>query len=126
MPTGEKPTNSTPCVQPQATEQSDSRTHSRTTKQTVLLGLVAATTVTFAQVDATAGKLMAPYLAFTAFANALNWSVWSKNPGEVGAAYVRFGLPAGCGKGWGGFMWWVWRQVSDLDLMAVRASHHTT
>lgn len=46
----------------------------------VLLGLVAATTVAFARVDPTAGKLMAPYLAFTAFANALNWSVWNENP----------------------------------------------
>lgn len=49
----------------------------------MLLGLVAATTVAFANVDVTAGKLMAPYLAFTAFANALNWSVWNENP-EVG------------------------------------------
>jgi hypothetical protein len=31
----------------------------------VLLGLVAATTVSFARIDANAGKLMAPYLAFT-------------------------------------------------------------
>ncbi|KIY94757.1 tryptophan-rich sensory protein [Monoraphidium neglectum] len=46
----------------------------------VLLGLVAATTVSFARIDANAGKLMAPYLAFTAFANALNWSIWNENP----------------------------------------------
>lgn len=38
----------------------------------VLLGLVATTTVSFGRVDANAAKLMAPYLAFTAFANALN------------------------------------------------------
>lgn len=49
----------------------------------VLLGLVAATTASFANVDATAGKLMVPYLAFTAFANYLNYGIIKKNPGEA-------------------------------------------
>jgi len=48
----------------------------------VLLVCVAATTAVFATVDPTAGKLMAPYLAFTAFANALNLSILKKNPSE--------------------------------------------
>jgi hypothetical protein len=48
-----------------------------------LLGLVAATTGAFSAVDAAAGKLMAPYLAFTAFANALNYGVIKMNPEEV-------------------------------------------
>jgi hypothetical protein len=44
---------------------------------------VAATTGAFGAVDPTAGKLMAPYLAFAAFANALNAGIIKHNPEEV-------------------------------------------
>lgn len=46
----------------------------------VLLGLAAWTASAFYKVDAFAGKLFLPYLAWLTFANALNYSVWKKNP----------------------------------------------
>lgn len=49
----------------------------------VLLGLAAWTASAFYKVDAFAGKLFLPYLAWLTFANALNYSVWKKNP-QVG------------------------------------------
>jgi tryptophan-rich sensory protein len=45
-----------------------------------LFGAVAYTTVEFWKVNATAGKLMLPYLAFVAYANALNYRFWKDNP----------------------------------------------
>eukprot|EP00882_Tetradesmus_deserticola_P000377 GHRQ01000415.1.p1 GENE.GHRQ01000415.1~~GHRQ01000415.1.p1 ORF type:complete len:186 (+),score=77.48 GHRQ01000415.1:137-694(+) len=47
-----------------------------------LFGAVAYTTVEFWKVNATAGKLMLPYLAFVAYANALNYRFWQDNPEE--------------------------------------------
>lgn len=45
-----------------------------------LLGAVSYTTYLFWQVNPLAGKLMVPYLAFTGFANALNYSILKRNP----------------------------------------------
>lgn len=45
---------------------------------------VVATTVEFWKVDPFAGKLMLPYLAFTGYANALNWWFWKNNPDVSG------------------------------------------
>lgn len=47
----------------------------------VTLGLASATAREFYKVDAFAGKLLIPYLIWLAFANALNYSIWQKNPG---------------------------------------------
>ncbi|WIA12801.1 hypothetical protein OEZ86_006130 [Tetradesmus obliquus] len=47
-----------------------------------LLGAVAYTTAEFFKVDATAGQLMLPYLAFTTYATALNYRFWKDNPEE--------------------------------------------
>jgi tryptophan-rich sensory protein len=44
-----------------------------------LLLAVAGTTILFARLDRTAGWLFAPYLAWVAFATALNWSIWRLN-----------------------------------------------
>ena len=49
-----------------------------------LLVVVAATAVTFARVRPAAGALMLPYLAWVAFAGALNFSVWRANPALLG------------------------------------------
>jgi hypothetical protein len=40
----------------------------------------AATTAEFFKVNTTAGQLMLPYLAFVAYANALNYWFWQNNP----------------------------------------------
>ena len=47
----------------------------------VTLALASATAWEFYKVDAFAGKILLPYLAWLAFANALNYSIWKKNPG---------------------------------------------
>jgi translocator protein len=44
-----------------------------------LLLAIAATTLVFARISRTAGWLFAPYLAWVAFATALNWSIWRLN-----------------------------------------------
>lgn len=52
----------------------------------VIVGLwiaVAATMVSFWQVDTVAGVLIAPYLLWVTVASALNWSVWRLNPEVV-------------------------------------------
>lgn len=46
----------------------------------VLDALVIATIAAFRRVDAWAPVLMLPYLAWIAFATALNWAVWRANP----------------------------------------------
>ena len=46
----------------------------------VLLVLVGATLAAFWRVRPLAGVLMVPYLAWVAFATALTWSVWRRNP----------------------------------------------
>lgn len=46
----------------------------------VLLALVAATHSAFYHVRPAAGVLLLPYLAWVAFATALTWSVWRRNP----------------------------------------------
>lgn len=45
-----------------------------------LFAAVTATTVAFYRIDPNAGHLMLPYLAFTGFANALNYRIWLDNP----------------------------------------------
>ena len=45
------------------------------------LALASVTAREFYKVDAFAGKILIPYLAWLAFANALNYSIWKKNPG---------------------------------------------
>jgi hypothetical protein len=55
---------------------------------------VAYTTVEFWKVNATAGKLMLPYLAFVAYANALNYRFWKDNP------EVRASAAAACSRVW--------------------------
>ena len=55
---------------------------------------VAATTAEFWKVNATAGKLMLPYLAFVGYANALNYNFWKNNP-DVSWSYVDM-QPTGC------------------------------
>lgn len=44
---------------------------------------VAATTITFWQIDTIAGVLLAPYLLWVTIASALNFSVWRLNPNAV-------------------------------------------
>ena len=46
----------------------------------VLVGLVAATLVSFWRVRRLAGALLLPYLLWVAFASVLTWSVWQANP----------------------------------------------
>jgi tryptophan-rich sensory protein len=46
----------------------------------LLLALVALTAATFWRVRPAAGALLLPYLAWVAFATALTWSVWRRNP----------------------------------------------
>ena len=65
--------------------------HSHWLAPAVVLATAAATASAFYKVDALAGKLMLPYLAWLAFANALNLSVLQKNPQVVHAArYLGF------------------------------------
>ena len=45
------------------------------------LALASVTAWEFYKVDAFAGKILLPYLAWLTFANALNYSIWKKNPG---------------------------------------------
>jgi len=45
------------------------------------LALASVTAREFYKVDAFAGKILIPYLAWLVFANALNYSIWKKNPG---------------------------------------------
>lgn len=47
-----------------------------------LFGSIAYTAKLFGDVNATAGKLMLPYLAWVGFANALNYGVWQNNKSE--------------------------------------------
>ena len=44
------------------------------------LALASVTAKEFYKVDAVAGKIMIPYLLWLVFANALNYSIWKKNP----------------------------------------------
>ena len=46
----------------------------------VLLALIVATMVAFARVSRTAALLLVPYLAWVAFATALTWTLWRRNP----------------------------------------------
>ncbi len=50
----------------------------------VLLGLIVATTTAFWRVHRAAAALLLPYLAWAAFATALNLSIWKLNPGLTG------------------------------------------
>lgn len=47
----------------------------------VLLALVAATAIAFWRVSRPAAVLLVPYVAWVAFASALTWTVWRRNPG---------------------------------------------
>ena len=49
----------------------------------VLLALIAATLVAFWRIRPLAGALLVPYLAWVAFASALNHAVWRLNPGVL-------------------------------------------
>lgn len=49
----------------------------------VLLALIAATLVAFWRIRPLAGALLVPYLAWVAFASALNYAVWRLNPGVL-------------------------------------------
>lgn len=51
----------------------------------LLLALVAATLVAFWRIRPLAGLLLVPYLAWVAFATALTWSVWQRNPALLGS-----------------------------------------
>lgn len=46
----------------------------------VLLALIAATMLAFWRISRLAAVLLAPYLAWVAFASALTWAVWRANP----------------------------------------------
>lgn len=50
----------------------------------LLLVLVAATLLAFWRSRLLAGLLLVPYLAWVAFATALTWSVWQRNPALLG------------------------------------------
>ena len=58
----------------------------------MLFAGVSATTVAFWRVNPLAGQLMLPYLAFTGFANALNWNIWKNNPTVSTAQGCQGGL----------------------------------
>ncbi|GAQ79208.1 benzodiazapine receptor [Klebsormidium nitens] len=47
---------------------------------------IAATIYLFHSVDPTAGYLLTPYIAWVTVAAALNWTIWSMNPGMNGVA----------------------------------------
>lgn len=49
----------------------------------LLLLTIAATTMLFWRIDRLAGALFVPYLAWVAFAAALNFTVWRANPGAL-------------------------------------------
>jgi tryptophan-rich sensory protein len=49
----------------------------------LLLVLIVATVVAFHRVRPTAAWLLLPYLAWVAFASALNYAVWQANPGVL-------------------------------------------
>ena len=49
----------------------------------VLLALIAATVAAFRHASRAAAALLLPYLAWVAFASALTWSVWLRNPGVL-------------------------------------------
>lgn len=49
----------------------------------VLLLLIVATTVAFWRVRPVAGALLVPYLLWVAYATALTYSVWQRNPGVL-------------------------------------------
>ncbi|MBE7368705.1 TspO/MBR family protein [Ramlibacter pallidus] len=50
----------------------------------LLLVLIVATVVAFWRLRRLAALLLAPYLAWVAFATALTWSVWQRNPAILG------------------------------------------
>ncbi|HUP07819.1 MAG TPA: TspO/MBR family protein [Caldimonas sp.] len=49
----------------------------------LLLALIVATVWSFRQSSRLAAALLLPYLAWVAFASALTWSVWQRNPGVL-------------------------------------------
>ncbi|KAL3153773.1 hypothetical protein ABBQ32_013361 [Trebouxia sp. C0010 RCD-2024] len=59
------------------------------------LALASATAWEFYKVDAFAGKILLPYLAWLVFANALNYSIWKKNPGAGAPLSARESLYEG-------------------------------
>lgn len=50
----------------------------------LLLALIAATTLAFWRIRPLAGALLLPYLAWVAFAAALTWATWQRNPEVLG------------------------------------------
>jgi tryptophan-rich sensory protein len=52
----------------------------------VLWLLIAATLVAFYRRSAPAGVLLVPYLGWVSFAAALNWTLWTMNPGILGGS----------------------------------------
>ena len=50
----------------------------------LLLVLIAATIVAFWRIRPLAGALLLPYLAWVAFASALTWATWQRNPQVLG------------------------------------------
>jgi benzodiazapine receptor len=50
----------------------------------LLLALIAATIVAFWCIRPLAGALLLPYLAWVAFASALNYATWQRNPQLLG------------------------------------------
>jgi translocator protein len=50
----------------------------------LLLVLIAATTLAFWRIRPLAGALLLPYLAWVAFAAALTWATWQRNPEVLG------------------------------------------
>jgi translocator protein len=49
----------------------------------LLLVLIVATLASFWRVRRLAAGLLVPYLAWVAFASALSWSIWQRNPGVL-------------------------------------------
>jgi len=47
----------------------------------ILLALIVATVIAFSRRSRTAALLLVPYLVWVAFASALTWAVWLRNPG---------------------------------------------
>ncbi|DBA98467.1 TPA: hypothetical protein ACH3X3_012467 [Trebouxia sp. C0006] len=56
---------------------------------TALLAAVGATTQLFWDAEPAAGKLLLPYLAWTAYATVLNAWIWNKNPKADSAASLK-------------------------------------
>ncbi|MBN1238105.1 MAG: tryptophan-rich sensory protein [Gammaproteobacteria bacterium] len=50
----------------------------------ILLVLIAATLAAFSRVRIAAGALLLPYLLWVAYATALTWSLWQRNPQLLG------------------------------------------